>query len=265
MACAVALGLSLGHCAQPPLKHGALAGAPSLGVPLSPEQSVVARQRMAAARPGIDQASATLTTRRFGPEGRLRVILQLVLRRPNQFRITVLGPHGPPVYAVACDGAQLTALDVAAKSYSAQPATPAGIAHHLGGLDLGLTAQEWVDLFLGTLAVPEDAWASRPSADDKAPITWRWTAGARQMAAQFDGPSGQLLRASMILPDGREGTVTLKGRSSWGLVEQLQVHLGPSAKEAAQDVDMSLSDGQLLPASLEDGAFRLDAPAVPSL
>jgi hypothetical protein len=265
MACAVALGLSLGHCAQAPLKHGALAGAPSLGVPLSPEQSVVARQRMAAARPGIDQASATLTTRRFGPEGRLRVILQLVLRRPNQFRITVLGPHGPPVYAVACDGAQLTALDVAAKSYSAQPATPAGIAHHLGGLDLGLTAQEWVDLFLGTLAVPEDAWASRPSADDKAPITWRWTAGARQMAAQFDGPSGQLLRASMILPDGREGTVTLKGRSSWGLVEQLQVHLGPSAKEAAQDVDMSLSDGQLLPASLEDGAFRLDAPAVPSL
>jgi len=43
------------------------------------------------------------------------------------------------------------------------------------------------------------------------------------------------------------------------------VHLGASAHEAAQDVDMSLSDGQLLPASLDDGAFRLDAPAVPSL
>jgi len=265
MGAALALGLSLSHCAQAPLHPGAAAGPRSLGVSLSPEQALAARQRMAAARPGIEQASATLTTRRFGPEGRLRATLQLVLKRPNQFRITVLGPHGPPVYAVACDGAQLTALDVAAKSYSAQPATPAGIAHHLGGLDLGLTADEWVDLFLGTLVVPEDAWASRPSADDKAPITWRWSAGARHMAAQFDGPSGQLLRASMILPDGREGTVTLKGRSAWGLVEQLQVHLGAGAKEAAQDVDMTLSDGQLLPASLDDGAFRLDAPAVPSL
>ena len=172
---ALVLALSLSHCAQAPLRHGGAAGRHGLGTALSPEENLAARQRMAAARPDIDQASATLKTTRFGPDGRLRVTLQLVLKRPGQFRITVLGPHGPPVYAVACDGAQLTALDVAAQSYSAQPATPAGIAHHLGGLDLGLTAQQWVDLFLGTLAVPEDAQASRPKAD--APITWRWATG----------------------------------------------------------------------------------------
>lgn len=243
-----------------------LQGAVVGGVPLASEEAVQLRQRMARARTSAQQITATAKMTRFGPEGRLRVTLQLVLQRPNLFRITVLGPHGPPVYAAACDGAQLTALDVAHKTLRRQPATAAGIAYHLGGLDLGLTAEDWVQLFLGEMAIPPEARATRPAdGGGRTAVTWAWARAGRRIAAVVDERTGVLQSATIALGDGRVGTLALKGRGPGGMAEHIALHLSAGGKEAAQDVELMLADVAQLADPIGEAAFELNAPAVPSL
>lgn len=238
------------------------------GAPLTAAQMAAVRDLMARAQAPCQAVSATAKMTRFGPDGRLKVTLQLVLQRPNMFRLTVLGPHGPPVYAAACDGAQLTALDVGKKTLRSQPATAAGIAYHLGGLDLGLTAADWVQLFFREMTIPAEAQASR--AQDRGPkgasaVTWLWRTGGRQVAAVVDGASGVLLSATITLGDGRIGTVHLEGRGPTGVAERNALHLSAAGKEGAQDVELTLQDVAQLQGPIDDGAFVLAAPAVPTL
>ncbi len=238
----------------------------SYGAPLSPTEARAFRALMARGASPMQQASMTAKTSRFGPEGRVKVTLQLVLQRPNQFRLTVLGPHGPPLFAAACDGAQLTALNVANKTFRSQPATATGIAHHLGGLDLGLSSEDWVGLLLGEMAVPDDAVAYRgEAAKAQGAVLWRWSNGGRRLAAQYDGVTGLLRQAAITLSDRRTGTVVLTSRGAQGIAERIVLHLSAAGKEGAQDVELSVTDVAPLPAPLGDEAFVLSAPIVPSI
>lgn len=232
--------------------------------PLTVAEQQGARARMAQARNPLQQASLMVKTTRFGSDGRLRATLQVVVQRPNQFRITVLGPHGPPLFAVACDGARITALDIGARNYSSQPATPAGIAHHLGGLDMGLLAQDWVDLLLGDMDVPAGAAAAAQSAAPNAPIVWHWDSGTRKLTAVYERATGQLQGMMIVLGDGREGTLTVKGRNDAGMVEHLLVHLGGKSKQGAQDLEMIIGEVRPLASPLASEAFCLSPPAVPA-
>lgn len=259
--------LALCHCG-----HTTMLAQPLVGTPLLPQEAMAFRARMDQARVPLEQLALSAKTSRFGPEGRARVTLQLVLQRPNQFRLTVLGPHGPPVLAAACDGAQLTSLEVASKTFRTQPATPAGIAHFLGGLELGLSAEDWLQLLLGEMAVPDDARArslgGQGGPKTVATVVWHWANHGRTLAAEFDGATALLRRAAITLGDGRQGTVALGARGTVGIPEQIVLHLGaaPGGKEGAQDLELNLVDVQPMPQPLPQNTFVLALPtAVPSL
>ena len=263
--------LASGACAHRPAAADSRGpAAQEAGVPLDTAEAALARAVMQAARAPVGQLSATARTTRFSSDGRVRANLQLLLARPDRLRVTVLSPHGPPLWAMACDGAQITALDVPTQAYSQQPATPLGLAHYLGGIDLDLDAAAWVSLLVGEMDVPLDATASRCADGNRTTWVWRWTAGQRRAEAVCDANTGQLLRASVVLGDGREGTVKVQGRSgATHLPQALLVHVGPGAqrrgREPAIDVEIVLTDVQLLAAPFADEAFIIAAPAVPVL
>lgn len=268
LAMALALALPLVNCA-----HGAPQGAPATApapAPLTAGEVVQIRAAMQAARAPASQIAATVRTTRFGSDGRTRLNLQVVLARPDRLRVTVLSPHGPPLWAMACDGAQITALDVGAQAYSRKPATPQGLAHYLAGLDLDLDAAAWVALFLGEMDVPEDAVGSTQADGGRNAWVWRWRAGQKDTVAVFDAATGQLLRANLTLGDGREGTLKVQGRNSvTRLPQTVLVHVGPGqqkrGREPAMDIELVLADVQVLAAPIGDEAFVIAAPGVPVL
>jgi outer membrane lipoprotein-sorting protein len=228
-----------------------------------------ARERMTQAQSTVSALRGTLRTTRFGAEGRVRANVTLLVARPDRFRTTLLAPHGPPLFAMACDGTQLTALDVGAQAYSQQPATAAGIAHYLGGLDLGLDGAAWVNLMLGDMVVPEHATASRAALGRQQELVWRWEQGKQRITATFDGETGLWQRADIVLGDGREGFIIIKARDAQHVPHVITLHLGAGGRghayEAAQDVEILLSDVAVLTTPISDDAFQIVAPPVPEL
>jgi outer membrane lipoprotein-sorting protein len=232
---------------------------------LTPAECQAARVAMSEGTTPVSQLAVTARTTRYGKEGRVRGTLGIVVSRPDRFRVTVQSPHGPPVYVMACDGTSLTTYDVAHRAYNAQPATSVGLAQVLGGLDVGLAARDWVSLFLGEMVVPTGAQAFAAHDGANAPILWRWAEGTRRYQATFDGTSKRWQSTRIALGDGREGVLTVKSRDAhhWPDILTLRLTGRPQHPDEAVDLEIIMSDVQLLAAPPADEAFALSQPSVP--
>ncbi len=177
----------------------------------------------------------------------------LVVRAPDQFRIEIAGPIGPPVLIVACDGKDVNAW-VAPKAtfYAGENAddTLRKVTGGAAGLDV-----------VSALLVGQLPALGTPAGSASAPPfawTWWWTSpdGSRLTAA-LDTRTSRLIDVQAQDPSGN---ILLHAElAHMDLTTRYPTRLAAELPTLYTSVQVDF--GQWRPSQPEDAAFQLAAPA----
>jgi hypothetical protein len=227
------------------------------GPSLAPDRTAViaaAGQARVAAR----HLRAELRLVSFGPAGRLRGRAEVWVSRPDKLRYTLFGPHGGPLVVLTCDGTTLAGMDVAGNRYVTGAATAESFDAWLGTLRLHLDAEQWVQLLLGEITVPQDAVLAAATNPGTHALSWDTSAGLHVWAA-FAAADGRLQALRLSRSGKILSEVTLVARDPAGVPKRLQMQLPDADGQGVTQVEVTLQDVELNPL-LPPQAFVL-APA----
>lgn len=233
--------------------------------PPSPMGPLAADAALAAARATRADAmvpvSARFSLHLETPESTVNAPGALLVRPPDDFRIEISGPIGPPQIVVACDGKRLVAWHAPKSTlYVADDAATA-----LAGLTGGAAGFEVLTaLLLGQYAEPSaqglsamgpDEWPPRDAPEAGPPSQWRWTwcePGGACVTEGLSQASGRLVAVEASTPMRPLLSASLRPGALWP--ERLDVHLVPL------NVRAELAFTAWTPASPTDAAFTLTTP-----
>lgn len=178
----------------------------------------------------------------------------LVLRAPDQFRIEVAGPIGPPVLIVACDGHSVNAWLSPKQTFYAGPNADTTLRAITGGAaGLEVVAALLVGQLSASLGTPAGSAAAPPYG-----WRWWWTApdGSR-LTTGLDTRTTRLLDVTAQDPAGR---VLLDAKLTHAdLTTRYPTRLSADLPTLYASVQVDF--GEWRPATPKDAAFTITPPA----
>lgn len=178
----------------------------------------------------------------------------LVLRAPDQFRIEVAGPIGPPVLIVACDGHSVNAWLSPKQTFYAGPDADTTLRAITGGAaGLEVVAALLVGQLSASLGTPAGSAAAPPYG-----WRWWWTApdGSR-LTTGLDTRTTRLLDVTAQDPAGR---VLLDAKLTHAdLTTRYPTRLSADLPTLYASVQVDF--GEWRPAAPKDAAFTITAPS----
>lgn len=211
--------------------------------------------RLTAAQSRLHSFSAEARVSYFGPEGRLRGSVTLLVARPDRLRYELMGPHGGPLMAVATDGQQVQVVDFRESRFVQGPATASNLDRLLDLAPLGLPPAGWVALLFGEVTPPPTALLGYD--DAQGAFLLHWQEANRRYTVAVDPVSAQPRRATIRTGPDNEilSDVEILARDAAGLPTALQVTV-PSAQ-----IDMGVRLRDVLPdPPVDAAAFTLQPP-----
>ena len=191
----------------------------------------------------------------FGPAGRVRGNASVAVRRPDQFRFDVRGPHGGVIQAFATDGKRVRLLMVGESRFIEDDATVANLTRLLPIAPVELDAAGWVSIFFGELRIPEGA--SLHYDDERGHFVVTWNAGVRTITVRVDPATSRAVRVEIHASDKLLSRVLVKERGPMGIPVRLRFH-APGDKDV--DMRIKLHDIDRDPDGMGEGTFVLKAP-----
>ena len=221
-------------------------------VPQDPQDPAVLLAR-AMAQPASGPVANRFNIHIHSPDQDVTAWGGLVVRSPDQFRVEIAGPIGPPVLIVACAGKDVNAwLATQQNFYVGEGAdhTLRQLTGGAAGLDV-LTAL-LVGQLPAMLGAPSGAAASPPFG-----WTWWWQApDAARLTATLDTRSGRL---SQVDAQDASGRLLLHAELVHGdPVSRYPTHLTADLPTLYTSVQVNF--GAWRPADPPDGAFQISPP-----
>jgi outer membrane lipoprotein-sorting protein len=214
-------------------------------------QELVSRMQQARTAAECYTAEARLTY--FGKQGRMRGTASLAVKRPAALRVELMGPHGGVLSAFATNGREAQLSDLKSSRFFYGPATPELLDGMLGIAELGLRAEQWVELLFGEVAVPADASLSYDDRNGRFRLVW--SRGELEHRVEVDPESARVTTAELWRGGTLSTRVVVDERDPRGLPAQLRV----AVAHPAADVEIRLRDVEF-DAAIDEEVFTLVPP-----
>ncbi len=196
--------------------------------------------------------SADVSITYFGKEGRAKAGASLAVARPGSMRYELHGPHEGVIQAFATNGFELQLLDFQNNRFVYGPATPDTLDKLMQFAPLHQSAEAWVGMLFGDVAMPAGA-----ELGSRGPL-WgaRWTEDDVTREVLVDPETGHVkrlraLRSEVVLSD-----VEVEDHHASGIPTRLHMRV----ESAKVDIEVRLRELTIDP-ELDASVFVLDAPS----
>ena len=193
----------------------------------------------------------------YGDQGRVRVRLEVVARRADQFRVATISPFEQPIDVMACDGRDLWLLSKGELKMG--PATPSNVARLL---PLPLAPSEIVDTMMGGVPTGQGFTAESltRASDEQWILTLARDGAEEHIVLTVDPARWVVVRAVIERPAGQPYVQAVfedfMDLEEGGYYPE-KIHMTMPGRDV--DVRLKLKRPEFN-ATIDDGLFRMTAP-----